>query len=106
MPRAAAAALRGQLQKQSPAFPYVWQSRHVEVVGEALLYKSGGGAQKAISLREVRTISLLHGGGAGAGAACDFEVATSTHSYKFRAPTRAVAMQWVNGLQQRHMKAR
>ena len=88
--------LSGTLSKQSPAFPYPWQKREVEVVGEAIMYKAGGGAQKAISVREIKAIRMTDA------VKFEFEVVTSNHSYKFRGSDKTNAFQWVNGLQQLH----
>ena len=88
--------LKGTLTKQSPAFPYPWQKREVEVVGEAIMYKAGGGAQKAISVREIKAIRMTDA------VKFEFEVVTSNHSYKFRGSDKTNAFQWVNGLQQLH----
>ena len=88
--------LSGTLSKQSPAFPYPWQKREVEVVGEAIMYKAGGGAQKAISVREIKAIRMTDA------VKFEFEVVTSNHSYKFRGTDKTNAFQWVNGLQQLH----
>ena len=66
------------------------------VVGEAIMYKAGGGAQKAISVREIKAIRMTDA------VKNEFEVVTSNHSYKFRGSDKTNAFQWVNGLQQLH----
>ena len=58
--------------------------------------EAGGGAQKAISVREIKAIRMTDA------VKFEFEVVTSNHSYKFRGSDKTNAFQWVNGLQQLH----
>ena len=82
--------LSGTLSKQSPAFPYPWQKREVEVVGEAIMYKAGGGAQKAISVREIKAIRMTDA------VKFEFEVVTRNRSYKFRGSRQDERLQWAS----------
>ena len=90
--------LSGTLMKKSPSFPYPWQKREVRLQGgHSILYKSGGGSEKGISMHEVRIVRMTDP------QASEFEIVTSTDKhYLFRAPDRSTAGLWVRELQQLH----
>ena len=76
--------LSSTLLKKSPTFPYPWQKRDVRLVGgHSIMYKSGSGGEKGISMHEVRTVRMTDP------AACEFEILTATDkNFKFRASDR------------------
>ena len=48
--------LKGALSKQSPRWPYPWQTREFVVDAEALRYTSGKGEKKAVALFDVESV--------------------------------------------------
>jgi len=90
--------LSSTLQKKSPQFPYPWQKRQVRLQGgHSILYQSGSGGEKGISMHEVKIVRMTDP------AACEFEITTVTDKrYLFRAPDRSTAALWVRELQQIH----
>jgi len=90
--------LSGTLMKKSPTFPYPWQKREVSVSsdGSSLMYKSGNGAQKGISLLEVTAICVTDPN------SCEFEIKTQNKNYRFRGVDKAASFSWVRGLQELH----